>query len=222
LTGKRRSAEAWLRDAPVVTLRDLYQHRDAFRNQLVSPAPADFRYPIQPGPRCVVLAAGFRANAQVTVIANWRDADLSCIAVTKAIAAPVAVLRRLAERRCELLYPLTAFTGPCHGVLSASDRDLLWDAFRVPVYEQFLGVGNELLAGDCDVHDGLHIRSGCARFDSHGYELTLTSMVNLAYPVIRLATGLRGRIEDQTCACGRSGRKLFDLAALPQPLAAIA
>jgi phenylacetate-CoA ligase len=120
------------------------------------------------------------------------------------------------------LYPITAFTGPCHGVLSESDRDLLWDAFGVPVYEQFLGLGNELLAQDCDVHEGLHIEDDCARFDACDYELTLTSLTNLAYPVLRLATGLRARIEQDVCACGRSGLKLYDLTALPQTLAAIA
>jgi hypothetical protein len=221
-TGRRRPAESWLRDAPTVTLRDVYRDREAFRNPLVAPHPAEFRYPLQSAPRCLVLTSGFRAGAQVTVVANWSELELRSIASTKAIAAPVGVWRQLAQRPCELLYPITAFTGPCHGVLSETDRDLLWEAFGVPVYEQFLGIGNELLAQDCDVHEGLHIRDDCARFESRGSELTLTSLANLAYPVLRLAMGLRARIEPEVCACGRSGLKLYDFAELPRRLAAIA
>jgi hypothetical protein len=222
LRGTPRSIEAWVRDRPLVTLHDLYEHRAAFRNEQSAVSPAEFRYPLQPAPNCVVFAGGFRSTGAVAVIPEWRDAELASIAGTKAIAAPISVLRVLAESKCERLYPVTAFTGPCHGVLFDSDRDRIWDAFGVPVFEQFLGVRNELLAEDCDAHDGLHIRGERARFDSHGCELTVTSFANLAYPVLRLATGLHGRIEASVCACGRSGLKLLDLSPLPRTLAAIA
>ena len=222
LTGRPRPVEAWLRDSPLVTLHDLYEHRAAFRNQQFAVTPAEFRYPLQPAPNCVVLAGGFRTTGTVEAIPEWRDVDLASIAGTKAIAAPISVLRTLAERKYELLYPVTALTGPCYGVLFDSDRDLIWEAFGVPAFEQFLGVRNELLAEDCDVHEGLHIRGEHARFDSHGYELTVTSYANLTYPVLRLATGLHGRIEASGCACGRSGLKLLDLSPLPQTLAATA
>ena len=56
--------------------------------------------------------------------------------------------------------------------LSDDDRDMFWEAFGVPVFEQYLGRGNELLAVECDAHTGLHLvgdfenlnrgRKGCA------------------------------------------------------------
>ncbi|HET8549316.1 MAG TPA: hypothetical protein VFL57_14990 [Bryobacteraceae bacterium] len=207
---------------PVVTLRDLHESGEALRNRLALAEPAEFRYPIQPSPRCAVLGSGFRGGAKTAVVANWQEIDLSSFADTTALAAPVSVLCRLAERRCELLYPVVAFTGPCYGTLSESDRECIWRAFGVPVYEQFLGARNELLAEECDAHDGLHVRHDRAWFDTRGGELVVTSFANLAWPVLRLATGLRGTIERGLCACGRSGFKLRELTPMPQTLAAIA
>ena len=47
-------------------------------------------------------------------------------------------------------------------------RDLLWNTFGVPVFEQYLGPNLELLAFECEAHDGLHLANagvhdpGCA------------------------------------------------------------
>jgi hypothetical protein len=41
--------------------------------------------------------------------------------------------------------------------LSAADRERLWSAFRVPLFEQIIGARGELLAAECEAHDGLHI-----------------------------------------------------------------
>ena len=46
-----------------------------------------------------------------------------------------------------------------------SDRKLFWGAFGVPVFEQYLGLRNELLAAECDAHCGLHVVWGCDDFD---------------------------------------------------------
>ena len=44
------------------------------------------------------------------------------------------------------------------------DRESLWQAFGVPVFEQFLSPTNALLATECDAHSGLHVVSGCEGF----------------------------------------------------------
>jgi hypothetical protein len=223
LAGGGRSAEDLLREAPVVGLGDVYEHRDAFRNGTVMPAPAAFRYPLQPAPRCVVLATGFRAAHDVCVLADVRQLDVRGLADSAALAAPVEVLRGLAaEHACEFRYPMVAFTGPCYGLLSDSDRQAIWSAFRVPVYEQFLGIRNELLAEECGAHDGLHVLEHRVWFDCEGEELLITSFANLAYPVLRLASGLCGRTQPSACACGRRGLKLINLRAMRWPLAATA
>ena len=43
--------------------------------------------------------------------------------------------------------------------LSEADREMLWDAFRVPLFEQVIGKTGELLAAECEAHDGLHVAS---------------------------------------------------------------
>ena len=39
----------------------------------------------------------------------------------------------------------------------------MWDAFGVPVFEQCLGLDNELLAMECEAHDGLHLMGTTSR-----------------------------------------------------------
>jgi hypothetical protein len=43
--------------------------------------------------------------------------------------------------------------------LTEDDRERLWRAFRVPVFEQRIGRSGSLLAWECEAHDGLHIES---------------------------------------------------------------
>jgi hypothetical protein len=43
--------------------------------------------------------------------------------------------------------------------LSETDRDILWAAFRVPVFEQVIGKSGKRLAAECEAHDGLHVES---------------------------------------------------------------
>jgi hypothetical protein len=43
--------------------------------------------------------------------------------------------------------------------LTEENRERLWRAFRVPVFEQVIGKSGELLAAECEAHDGLHVES---------------------------------------------------------------
>lgn len=57
--------------------------------------------------------------------------------------------------------------GPSHAVvvltregeacLSDVQRDELWDAYRVPLFEQVVTARGRLLAWECEAHDGLHL-----------------------------------------------------------------
>ena len=62
--------------------------------------------------------------------------------------------------------------------LSEADRDILWDAFRVPVFEQVIGKSGKRLAAECEAHDGLHMES----------------------PALPLENEI---VEDTPCPCGR-------------------
>jgi phenylacetate-CoA ligase len=122
-----------------------------------------------------------------------------------------------------LTHSIVAFVGPEFGALTPADRDLLWARFGVPIYEQFRGLGKELLAAECDAHEGLHIREEDAIFEE-GDELLVTSLTNLANPMLRLRTGLRGKITTKLCGCGETGRRLLGLEAIAgeEPRAAAA
>ncbi|HEV3342634.1 MAG TPA: hypothetical protein VG125_19840, partial [Pirellulales bacterium] len=43
--------------------------------------------------------------------------------------------------------------------LTEEDRERLWRAFRVPVFEQRIDESGCLLAAECEAHDGLHIEA---------------------------------------------------------------
>src|SRR5260370_36296509 len=80
----------------------------------------------------------------------------------RVVAATVPLLRSLAEavESAGLTLPrveaaVIAFTGICHGELTALERDLFWRVFQVPVFEQFLSPDGRILAVECDAHDGL-------------------------------------------------------------------
>lgn len=57
-------------------------------------------------------------------------------------------------------HAIIVFSPDFDSCLTKRERDKLWLAFGVPVFEQVLGPGNELLASECEAHDGLHLISG--------------------------------------------------------------
>jgi hypothetical protein len=66
--------------------------------------------------------------------------------------------------------------------LSEEDREQLWAAFRVPIFEQVIGKSGKLLAAECEAHDGLHVVSP---FSDAGKESPADSL------------------DDSPCPCGR-------------------
>jgi hypothetical protein len=75
---------------------------------------------------------------------------------------------------------------------SSSDRDLLWTAFGLPVFEQLRGWNGRVVARECEVHDGLHFDANSVIADVHGQELFVTGR-----PV-----GFRAEIVTGHCECG--------------------
>ena len=55
--------------------------------------------------------------------------------------------------------PLIVLTRSGSLLLTIEQRQRLWLAFRVPVFEQIIGKNGALLAAECEAHDGLHIES---------------------------------------------------------------
>ena len=117
---------------------------------------ASFIHPMHPTPRTVILAPGFQETKLVKVFpAGWTEGAARFN--PSSIAGPADRLRILTRRGLELGHAVVAFTYDGQAGLSDDDRDLFWDSFGVPVFEQRLGPGNELLAMECEAHAGLHV-----------------------------------------------------------------
>jgi hypothetical protein len=118
-----------------------------------------FSYPLQPAPRTAVLVPCFRSHGSVRIFPDgWNEAVTRF--APEAIAGTLAQLDSLAG---------LGISPPSHAVivlfwrddprLTDSDRERLWAAFRVPVFEQVISRRGILLATDCVAHGGLHLES---------------------------------------------------------------
>src|SRR5262249_51423271 len=167
--------------------------------------------------RTALLANGFAESDLVRTFTYLTLEDLEQFQ-PESLAGPVAKLRTLAESVLDgtikfgsLRHAIVAFTGLKHGCLKPEDRDLFWRAFEVPGFEQFRGFAHELLAWECEAHEGLHIQTDNAIFETHGHELVLSCLDCAEYSLLRLATEISGQIEAEPCGCGHASPRLVDV-----------
>ena len=78
------------------------------------------------------------------------------------------------------------------------DRDVIWRAFRVPIYELYVDCESNLLAAECEAHNGWHLRSPNVQFFIAGDELFLHRQTE----PVAIRTGLTANCTDGRCACG--------------------
>jgi len=124
---------------------------------------AHFVHPIDPAPRTAILAPGFRETRLVRIFPQgWNERARRFD--PGSIAGPLEQLRNLALAAWPLEQAVVVFTYSGRIGIPAQDRESLWKAFGVPVFEQYLGPRNKLLASECDAHAGLHVISGCEGF----------------------------------------------------------
>jgi hypothetical protein len=116
-------------------------------------------YPIPPAPRTAILMDGFRPSGNIRVFENgWSEAAANF--APAAIAAAPAQLNALRGTPIpSLRNALIALVRPDEPRLSEDDRERLWRAFRVPVFEQRIDNSCHLLAAECEAHNGLHIET---------------------------------------------------------------
>jgi len=138
-----------------------------------------FRYPLDPVPRTAVLAAcfrqpRFRPNYPIQVFPEGWSAEVSAFAPA-AIAAPREQLLSLAasDQPPILTHSLIALEHRGDPLLAMAERAELWRAFRVPVFEQIIEANGELLAAECEAHDGLHIEAPGLNWDGYRLELSV-------------------------------------------------
>lgn len=117
---------------------------------------ARFVHPMDPMPRTAILAPGFQETKLARVFpTGWNEAANRFQPTS--IAGPPEQLRRLARQGVRPQHSVIALTYDGQEALTPADRELFWKTFGVPVFEQLLSAGNELIAMECDAHDGLHL-----------------------------------------------------------------
>ena len=119
---------------------------------------APFVYPSAGNPRVAVLMTGFRETKQIRFFSRL-DEDEAVRFEPEVLAGTSAQLREIALRGLApgVRNAVVAFTREGEAGLSEYDRNIFWDAFGVPAFQQYLGHDNRLIATECDAHDGLHL-----------------------------------------------------------------
>ena len=173
-------------------------------------------FPLTAMPRTALVSEGYWPRLNVRRFANpWQPAMSRW--APEALAGPLDTVRAFAEGVAQgytwippLRHSITVQTGILEGPLSEADRDFFWRVFGVPVYEQFMGFGGELIAHECEAHHGLHLveENALAERDETG-EILLTWFSNPRHPVLRLGSGITAELAAGTCACGRTSPRLL-------------
>jgi len=120
-------------------------------------------YPVHPAPRTAVLVSWFHesvlASRPLRVFAHGWNEEAAAFAP----AAVAGTFEQLNALTCagipSLTHSVIILWRPEQPRLSDADREILWSAFRVPVFEQVIGKSGKLLAAECEAHDGLHVTS---------------------------------------------------------------
>jgi len=133
-----------------------------------------------------------------------------CAAAPEAIVAPLQSALELAAAALSgtlelpsLSFAFIVLTDLTDAPLEIRQRDLLWRAFRVPVFEQLRDADGKVIARECETHNGLHLVPGTAARIEHG---TLW--------IGKRRTHLSATIADEHCECGAETPRLRNLAPL--------
>lgn len=219
----RLLASRQLQDLPVTSLRSVLDSIPDFENPKALSSRGLFRPPFTSG-NCALLGKKLRLPEGVREFERTAFGRLH-LSKTKMLAATPSVLRRICaaiEARLltlpQLCEAVIVMEGIEEGTLHAGERDLLWRALGVPVFEQWLGLDGELLAWECAAHCGLHFNSEKAELEVVDGELVVTSWNALRTPVLRMGTGWTAEIERLPCACGDARPLLRHITARKQSL----
>jgi phenylacetate-coenzyme A ligase PaaK-like adenylate-forming protein len=133
-------------------------------------------------------------------------------------------LKQPARTDWQLDQAVVVFSGLDAGVLTGEQRDELWERYQVPLFEQFVGPDGAIVASECEIHAGMHIKVDRAVIECLDGEIVLTSLTDLTCPAIRVRTRIHGCVDTSACECGRTEPRLTHLHVneLPRRAAAVA
>ena len=126
-----------------------------FRGRALHASSAEFENPLPVPCRIAIIAPNYQEKngvrtfdeSQVPDIQNYRP---------EILVGTVAGLLRLAPA-LRVSRAVVAFSGARLGPLTGRHRDLLWQAFQVPIFEHSLGPDGSVVARECEAHQGLHL-----------------------------------------------------------------
>lgn len=92
-------------------------------------------------------------------------------------------------------------------------RDELWDLFGVPVFEIFVAGDGQVLARECDAHEGWHVNTQAAEFmrltgDPH---LVIARKSADQRHFDAMGAGFGGDVTTELCACGLQTPRVINL-----------
>lgn len=146
-----------------------------------------FIYPVAMPLRTVVFEPLFRKSVRAPYV---DPASLDAVAQVRRYRP--AVLAGRLETLLDLYPQLDVL--PTHGLvvfvtegshcLSDTGRDALWNTYRVPLFEEVITTEGQLVAWECEAHDGLHLAPG--------------------------AQAVRCAVEEVACPCGKPGPRAIN------------
>jgi hypothetical protein len=144
---------------------------------------AAFVYPVPPAPRTAVLLPCFRSekwfrsaksrSRTVRIFAGGWDADAAAYHPAAIAGTWPQIESLLAHNLTSLTHALIVLARPEDSLLTTEQRQRLWRAFRVPIFEQIIGENGALLAAECEAHAGLHIESPSLKIAGSSIERAL-------------------------------------------------
>jgi hypothetical protein len=102
--------------------------------------------------RIAIVTADFRTRGQIRCLPPDAVGEYHAEILAGSADALLDLPRPLHEPRA-----LIALTGYRYGALTRAHRDRLWSAYGVPVFENHLDSEGQLIASECEAHDGLHL-----------------------------------------------------------------
>lgn len=201
-------------DLPAVDLLSFLRHKERYTVERAKAVSERLHYPLGDAPRTAVVGRRVEESRRVRNFPRLQCAELTAYS-PQALAGPLDAFRAASgdpESQPPLRNAVIVFTGILEGPMKPADGDALWRRYRVPVFEQFLGLGGELMAWECEIHHGLHVREESAHFESgEGDRLIVSFLGNPRLPLLRLETGLTGRLLETACPCGAQSPRLVDV-----------
>ena len=120
-------------------------------------------FPLRFDGRIAVLDASFRPDRNVREFSS-RELGWLRAWEPEALVLPLQLALSLADQKLRGLFrlpslrvALVVLTQFDDSPLADHHRDLLWQAFAVPVFEQLCSPDGAVIARECEVHDGMHL-----------------------------------------------------------------